>query len=423
MIIQNFDSLATTSQRKIVLNLIESALTSIQPKEVFNKNVELNDNVLKILDSTYDLSTFEHIYIIGFGKGSARNAKLLEDLLGNKLTEGFVIDTEEQDFKQIQFTKGTHPVISKENIDFTEKVITTYSRLTEKDLALVIVCGGGSAMFEYPHSVTLEQKIDIEKSLLKSGATIIEMNKVRQHLSDVKGGGLAQILFPATIATLIFSDVPGNDISYIASGPTVKDDSTIDDAVSLIQQFNIPGVARESFIENPKDDKYFKNVQNHIVLSNLTALNAMAEKAKLLNITATIFSDRFQSIAKDAGKKLIEQTKNGEILLAGGETTVRVTGNGIGGRNQEVVLGGLINIQPGTIIASFASDGWDNCEVAGAIGDSQTAEKTQQQNLSIEEYLKSNNSLDFFTQNGDAIRTGRLPSNVSDLFIVFKYNE
>ena len=420
MIIQNFNTLATTPERKIVLELIETALQSIQPEEVFKKNVSLNENNLQILDSTYDLNLYEHIYLIGFGKGSAKNAKLLENLLGEKLTEGFVIDTEGQDFKKIEFTKGTHPVISKGNIDFTEKVITRYSQLTDKDLVIIIVCGGGSAMFEYPHSVTLEQKIDIEKSLLKSGATIIEMNKVRQHLSDVKGGGLAQILFPATIATLIYSDVPGNDISYIASGPTTKTDSTIDDAVTLIQKFNIAGVARESFIENPKDDKYFKNVHNHIVLSNLTALNAMMEKAKELNITATISSDKFQSIAQEAGRKLIEQTKNGEILLAGGETTVHVTGNGIGGRNQEVVLGSLSTIQTGTIIASFASDGWDNCEVAGAIGDFQTIEEAKGKNLSIEEYLKNNNSLEFFQKTDDAIMTGRLPSNVSDLFIVYK---
>jgi len=422
MLIQNFDSLSTTPQRKIVLDLIEAALESIQPEEVFKRNISLNENNLLILGSSYDLNLYEHIYLIGFGKGSAKNAKLLENLLGEKLTEGFVIDTEGQDFKKIEFAKGTHPVISKENIDFTEKVITKYSRLTEKDLVIVVVCGGGSAMFEYPHSVTLEQKIDIEKSLLKSGATIIEMNKVRQHISDVKGGGLAQILFPASIATLIFSDVPGNDISYIASGPTVKTDNTIDDAVALIQKYNIAGVARESFIENPKDDKYFKNVQNHIVLSNITALNAIIEKAKTFGITARIFSDKFQSIAHEAGKKLIEQANLGEILLAGGETTVHVTGNGIGGRNQEVILGSLSSIQTGTIIASFASDGWDNSEAAGAIGDMQTITKAKEQNVSIEESLNNNNSLDFFTKTGDAIRTGRLPSNVSDLFIIYKYD-
>lgn len=420
MIIQNFDALATSAERKIVLELIETAFSSIQPEEVFKKNVSLNENNLRILNETYDLSAFEHIYLIGFGKGSARNAKILEDILGDKLTEGFVIDTEGQDFKKIQFTKGTHPVISKENLDFTEKVITKYSRLTEKDLVLIIVCGGGSAMFEYPHSVTLEQKIDIEKSLLKSGATIFEMNKIRQHLSDVKGGGLAQILYPATISTLIFSDVPGNDIKYIASGPTAKDDTTIDDAMALIQKFNIAGVARESFIDNPKDDKYFKNVQNHIVLSNLTALTSMVEKAKTLGITARIFSDKFQSIATEAGEKLIGQTQTGEILLIGGETTVRVTGKGIGGRNQEVVLGSLNTIQTGTVIASFDSDGWDNCEAAGAIGDSETVKKAKEKNVSIEESLNNNNSLDFFTKTQDAILTGRLPSNVSDLMVVYK---
>ncbi|PIR79087.1 MAG: hypothetical protein COU26_03015 [Candidatus Levybacteria bacterium CG10_big_fil_rev_8_21_14_0_10_36_30] len=420
MIIQNFDSITTTSARKIVLTLVEEAFLSIQPDEVFKKNVNLNGNSLNILDSSYDLNNYEHVYLIGFGKGSAKNAKLLEDLLGEKLNEGYVIDTTRQDFKKINFTQGTHPIISQENVDFTLRVMDRFSKLTERDLVLVVVCGGGSAMFEHPHSVSLEQKIEIEKALLKSGADIIEMNKIRQHLSDVKGGGLAQILYPATITTLIFSDVPGNDITYIASGPTVKDDTKIEDALNLMKKYNISNVPREAFIDNPQDDKYFEKVKNIIVLSNLTALNAMNSKALELDIASEIFSDHFQGDARSAGQILISECKPNSILLVGGETTVHVTGNGKGGRNQEVVLGALQFLGNQTTIASFDSDGWDNCESAGAIGDFQTLEKAKNLNLSIEEYLKTNNSLDFFTKTGDAISTGRLPSNVSDLMIIYK---
>jgi len=420
MIIQNFDSITTTSARKIVLTLVEEAFLSIQPDEVFKKNVNLNGNSLNILDSSYDLNNYEHVYLIGFGKGSAKNAKLLEDLLGEKLNEGYVIDTTRQDFKKINFTQGTHPIISQENVDFTLRVMDRFSKLTERDLVLVVVCGGGSAMFEHPHSVSLEQKIEIEKALLKSGADIIEMNKIRQHLSDVKGGGLAQILYPATITTLIFSDVPGNDITYIASGPTVKDDTKIEDALNLMKKYNISNVPREAFIDNPQDDKYFEKVKNIIVLSNLTALNATNSKALELDIASEIFSDHFQGDARSAGQILISECKPNSILLVGGETTVHVTGNGKGGRNQEVVLGALQFLGNQTTIASFDSDGWDNCESAGAIGDFQTLEKAKNLNLSIEEYLKTNNSLDFFTKTGDAISTGRLPSNVSDLMIIYK---
>lgn len=418
--IQNFDELSKTPQRKIVLDLVEEALKSIQPEENFKKNVKLEGNVLTIVDKTFDLSNFEHVYLIGFGKGSAKNSKLLEDLLGDKLTEGYVIDTNSEEFNKIQFTQGTHPVVSQQNVDFTFNIMGRFSKMTERDLVLVVVCGGGSAMFEHPHSVSVEQKIEIEKELLKSGANIIEMNKIRQHLSDVKGGGLAQILYPATVATLIYSDVPGNDITYIASGPTVKDNTRIDDAMVLVQKYAI-NAPREAFIDNPQDDKYFENVTNIIVLSNLTALNAMKSKAQEAGVTVEIYSDHFQGDAHAAGSKLISETKPNSILLAGGETTVHVTGKGKGGRNQEVVLAALKLIEQNTIICSFDSDGWDNCEVAGAIGDIQTKKAAEEQNLSIDEYLNDNNSLDFFSKTRDAIVTGRLPSNVADLFVVYKH--
>ena len=199
--IQNFDALATTDQRRTLLEIIEAGITSIQPEENFKKTVSFENNILTILKSSYDLSNFDHVYLIGFGKGAAHNSKFLENLLGEKLSEGYVIDTTGEEFSKIEFTKGTHPVISQENVDFTFKIMERFSKMTERDLALVVICGGGSAMFEHPHSVSLEQKIGIEKALLKSGANIIEMNKIRQHLSDVKGGGLAQILYPSTIAT------------------------------------------------------------------------------------------------------------------------------------------------------------------------------------------------------------------------------
>lgn len=421
MLIKNFDDLNTTPQRKICLELIESALSSIQPAQVFEQNINLNRNILKIMNSNYDLNSYENIYILGFGKGSSGNAKILEDILSEKLTEGFVIDTKPENFKKIQFTKGTHPVISQVNVDFTEKVINRFSKLTEKDLVFVIVCGGGSAMFEKLHSVSLEQKIEIEKALLKSGATIFEMNKIRQHLSDVKGGGLAKILYPATVATLIFSDVPGNDIAYIASGPTVKDPTTIDDAILLIKKFNIPNVPREIFIDNPTEDKYFEKVENHIVLSNLTALNTMKSKAEELGINAIILTDKFQDEAKLASKKLLDKTPSSSILLAGGETTVKVRNeNGKGGRNQELVLGALPHLERNTTIVSFATDGWDNTEFAGAIGDATTIQKAKNLSIDPNEFLEKNDSFTFFEKTEDGIITGRLPSNVSDLMIILK---
>ncbi len=421
MLITNFDQLAITPQRKTILDIIEAGFESLQPDVNFKKTVQFDNNILTILDQQYDLNTFDHVYLIGFGKGSSTNAKLLEDLLGEKLSEGYVIDTKEQEFKKIQFTLGTHPVVSQQNVDFTFKLMDRFSKMTERDLVLVVVCGGGSAMLEHPHSVSIEQKIEIEKALLKSGANIIEMNKIRQHLSDVKGGGLAQILYPATVATLIYSDVPGNDISYIASGPTVKDDTTIDDAMALVTKFNIPDITPEVFINNPHDDKYFEKVRNHIVLSNLTALNKMKEIAEQNNLSATIFSDKFQGEARNASLELMSKQEGPGILFAGGETTVTAKGDGKGGRNQEATLSALINLPDNTLVCFFASDGWDNSEAAGAIADSETKRKATEQNVDLSGFLENNDSFTAFQQTKDAIMTGRLPSNVADLMIVWKW--
>lgn len=423
-LIKNFDELATTPEREVVLQIIEAGLSAIQPENVIHKNISLQDTILTIQDKTFDLSHYEHIYLIGFGKGSAGISKLIEEILGERLSEGYVIDTNEEKFSKIKFTKGTHPLPSLENFKFTKKVIERFNgKLTKDDLVLVVICGGGSAMLVAPNKISLDQKIAVNKALLTSGATIIEMNTVRKHLSRVKGGGLAKILYPSTVVSLIFSDVPGNDLSFIASGPTVKDATSIDDAWRLIKRFKIEkkvSLAKNDMIETPKEDKYFEKAKNLLILSNQTALSAMFEKALLLGWKVSILSDRIEGEAKTVGKRLIDSTDSGSILLAGGETTVTVHGKGEGGRNQELVLGAMPLLNDDITVASIGSDGWDNTPFAGAIGDAQTLNKAQYLNIDPQMYLNSNNSQEFFEKVKDGITTGRLPSNVSDLMVVLK---
>lgn len=424
--IKNSDSLASSEPRKVVLQLIETALASIQPETVMENNFKIQGNTLKISDQEFDLSNFNRVVLIGFGKGSAGISKIIESKLGDKLTEGHVIDTNSETFDKIHFTQGSHPLPSTLNAAFTQALLKRIAtlQLTEKDLVLVVICGGGSAMLVAPNKISLDQKIEVNKALLKSGATISEMNIVRKHLSEVKGGGLAHALYPATVASLIFSDVPGNDITVIASAPTVLDPTTVDDAKQVLSKYHID--SELSFVisalhETPKDESIFKNVHNIILLSNKTALVAMQEKASKLGIESSLYSDKFEHTASSAGLELINQTKPGSILLAGGETTVHVTGNGAGGRNQEVVLGALENIDSQTIICSFASDGWDNSKFAGAIGDNLTRAKAEELRIDINSCLNNNNSLEFFEKTGAGIETGRLPSNVSDLFIIYRF--
>lgn len=424
--IKNFDQLAKTPQRKIVLELMETALESIQPKNVMDSNFKIEGNSLVIADHKLEISSYNRVFLIGFGKGSAGISKIIEEKLADLLTEGYVIDTNAESFNKVNFTQGTHPLPSTINAAFTQSLLDRISRLNlnERDLVLVAICGGGSAMLVAPNNISLDQKIEVNKTLLKSGATISEMNIVRKHLSEVKGGGLAKVLFPAVIASLVFSDVPGNDLSVIASSPTHFDPTTVQDAKKVIEKYDLsqslPFVLK-ALHETPKEQSLFKNVHNIIVLSNKTALAAMKKQAKELGLESTIFSDMFEHEAKTAGLELVNQTKPSSILLAGGETTVHVAGKGAGGRNQEVILGALDNIDGQTIICSFDSDGWDNSRFAGAVGDAETKKKALELQVDINTCLNNNSSLEFFTNTGDGIETGRLPSNVSDLFIVYKY--
>ncbi len=425
-LIKNFTQLAKTEERGKILSLVNAALDSIQPQNVIPGILRLAGDTLGIQTQSYELTKYRRLFLIGFGKGSAAFAKEIERIIGGKLAEGFVIDVEGEKLQKISFTKGTHPLPSQENYDFTIKLLQHFTeiRLREDDLVLVVVCGGGSAMLVAPDKIDLEKQIAVSKALLASGANIYDMNTVRKHLSRVKGGGLAKALYPATIATMVFSDVPGNDLSFIASGPTVRDETTIDDAWSLIEKFGIRDtvkLTKNDLSETPKEEEYFANVHNQVVMSNKTALQAMQKEAAKQGLSARIFSDTFQSDANVAGKTLIDEAKKGEVLLAGGETTVKVAGGGEGGRNQEVVLAALPALSEKTILVSFDSDGWDNSHLAGAVGDHLSRASANSLGLVVDEYLAQNNSLSFFEQVGDGIETGRLPANVSDLFIVYKY--
>lgn len=421
-VIKNYDSLASTPERRVVLDLIETALASIEPKTAMNEHFSLHDSTLQVMDEQIDLSAYNRVFVIGFGKGSSGIAKIVEDTLGERLTEGYVIDNVEESFSKIQFTLGTHPLPSQENISFTEQVLAQIHDLSEKDLVLVIICGGGSAMFEAPYALSLEKLTAVFNSMLKSGANISEMNVIRKHLSKVKGGGLAKHLYPAKVVSLMFSDVPGSVLSVIASGPTVKEASSMDDVRVLLAKYPLPEeltLADTDFSTLPTNDMYFTNVSNILVLSNRTALEAMQKKATELGLPVTIGSDKIQGDAKVLAAQLLADAKPGLTLL-GGETTLHVMGHGKGGRNQTLVLGSLPHIPVGTIFASFDSDGTDFYFFAGAIADASTVTKAKELHLDPQRFLDDDNSYEFFAKIGDGIDTGKLESNVSDLMIIYK---
>lgn len=434
-LIKNFEELVTSPQRRDLLEIVEVGLEAVQPSRVVNDQLAMNSEQLRLRDWEVDLSKYKRVYLVGFGKGSAEISRVVEEKFDGRLIRGWTIDMEDQilniknqrDISKIKYVTGTHPLPSRENFQFTKEVVNELEgKLTERDLVLVVICGGGSAMLIYPYSGEVEQVVEVNRQMLKSGAIIEEMNTVRKKLDRVKGGGLAKILYPAKVVSLIFSDVPGNDLSVIASGPTVKDPTTVEEAWKVIEKYEL-GLKKEDLMETPKEGKFFEQVDNFLTLSNLTALEAMRKKSEELGYDVTIYSDRLQGEAREVGRWLVEEaTKkvgNKSILLAGGETTVTVKGGGKGGRNQELVLGALnsnLVTSRNLAVASVASDGWDNCELAGAIGDGNSKFKIENSKLKIEEYLESNNSFELFEKIGDGIETGRLPSNVSDLMIILR---
>ena len=420
-IIKNYKDLSFTNERKVVLDLIEKAYESIQPRKVVGENISLAEsNILYIKDTPIDLSKYENIYLLGFGKGSSVISRLVEEKLGDLLTDGYVIDIIEEKFSKIKFTKGTHPLPSKENFDFANMVLKQFSNLTKNDLVITIICGGGSSLFEAPYSLSLKQKTEIDEAILKSGMDIYQMNTVRKHLSKVKGGFFAKTIYPASVINLIFSDVLGNDISFIASGPSVIDETTITDAINLKNKFGIK-IDDKYFTETPKNEKYFNNVFNFLILTNDTPIDSIEKEARRLGIKTFVYSKTISFNAKTLGTELIQKTPKGTLLIAGGESFVNVKGKGRGGRNQEVVLGALLNIEKNIVISSFGTDGWDNYTLAGAIGDVNTVEKAKDLHLDMRKYLIDDNTLPFFEKTKDGIITGKLPSNVSDIMLVYRH--
>ena len=421
MIIKNFGSLATNKLRKDALEIAESAFESIDTETVIKESVKLTNGVLEIKGRQFHLKKFERIYLIGVGKAAFAAGKTLEKILGNYITDGIVLDIQAGKMKKLKSLVGTHPLASQKNVLATKEIISLLKKAGKDDLILAVISGGSSALLCAPHKISYEKITEIFEVMTDAGATIEEINIVRKHLSEINGGDLAKLTYPATIVSLIFSDVPGDDLSTIGSGPTVLDNSTKEEAQALIEKYNVSKGAKLSKLElteTPKNPIYFENVTNIIVVNNKRAVDAMANKATELNYKVSILSTQIQGEAQEVCEKLLAGAEDKTAVLAAGETTVSIKGNGIGGRNQHLVLSALKRLKKDQVIISADSDGVDHSAFAGAIGDKDTVKKADGKKLSIERYLNNFDSFNFFRLVEDGIETGPLESNVSDFMIV-----
>ena len=433
MTITNFKKLAKTPLRKKALEIAEAGYEAINIGKAVNEKFVLKNGVLTVEDDSksktkINFNDFKNVYFVGVGKGSALGAAAIAKILGKYLTKGISLDV--VNFKsnspKLAIIKGTHPLASAKNVSATAKIIKLAKQAKKDDLVIVFVCGGGSALLCGSKS-ELKHNLAATKLLTAAGADILELNTVRKHVSQIKAGNLAKLIYPATAVSLIVSDVVGNGMSMIASGPTVKDKTTKKDAERVLKKYRIDP-KRFGLIETPKDDKYFKHIRNILFVSNKTAVLAMAQKARELKLKPKIKSLALKGEARKifdvlAGKS---QKRGVEVVLAAGETTVRIkTGvkTGKGGRNQESVLSFISylnnnkRLKSWPVFVSFASDSHDNTEAAGAVGDYLTVKKAVKLGLNPWQFLGRHDSFNFFKKTGDLIFAKKECFNVADLMI------
>lgn len=398
-------------RRRVLLDIAEYVLAGLSPKKLFKKAFFKKN-----------IKHFRRVVIFSIGKAAASMVKAALPLLRRTPNAIFMAN------------KG-HPLPTAEGVMRTKKIIAAARDLGHNDLAIVLISGGGSAMLTAPVlGITLEDKIKTTKMFLKCGATIQEMNVVRKHLSQVKGGRLASLLYPATVWGFVISDVPENDLSTIASGPLSPDPSSFADALKIIKKYWVklpPRVqiylekgAKTPALETPKPgEKYFKNVTLRILADHTTILLKALEKAKQLKIPATVLAKPLTGEARLAASKLIKKAKKNGLLVASGETTVTCRGNGFGGRNQEFVLSCLHYLKKNQTLLSIGTDGIDGIcpeKIAGAIGDFQMLKKAKEKKLAVDDFLRKNDSYTFFKKTNGLIKTGPTGTNLSDLFLVLQ---
>ena len=375
--------------------------------------MSLDSDVLKIQGNEYDLKKFKNIFIAAIGKGCGLIAEELENLIGAKnIKAGVAIDLKHRKLKKIKVFGGTHPLPSEKNILATKKLIKTLKEAKSKDLVITIVCGGGSSLACLPaKNNSCNDLRSVSEHMLKGGATIQELNTVRKHISKIHGGNMAKYAYPANVLGLIISDVPGNDIDIVASGPISLDGSSLEEAKKLATKFKVQNI---ELSETPKDLKYFKKVTKLMLASGSTALEGMKQKAKELNYDISIYSENLSGLANEVGPKLAKKVKSKQVLLACGETTVVVTKPGMGGRNQDLALSALPYLKNNSVIISASSDGKDNINVAGGITDFSINYK----NLNPTKAVADNQSFKTLKSINGLYIINKITANVSDFIVV-----
>lgn len=438
--------------RSHLVDIFNAALAAADPYRAVNRALRIEKSRLYAGGAAYSLDGFSRVIVVGAGKATARMAKAVEDALGERIAKGVIVvkHGHTAPLRIIEQVEASHPTPDEAGARGTRKVLDLVRAAAEETLVICLLSGGGSALLVAPaDGVTLADKQEATRLLLASGAGIDELNAVRKHLSAVKGGRLAEAAAPAAVLTFILSDVIGNALDVIASGPTAPDSTTFQDAVAVVRKYGLEpkvsaGVlarlergAQSLLPETVKDgDPCLTKTRNVIVGGIGQALAAARERAQQLGFAAEIATAGLRGEARDAAGALAraalaarEALKPGErrCLLSGGETTVTVRGNGIGGRNQELALAFALEIagRDGIALLSAGTDGTDGpTDAAGAVVDGLTVPRARERGLDPSAFLANNDSYAFFrkydelTGEQSHLVTGPTGTNVMDLQII-----
>jgi len=427
--------------REDAISIFNAAVDAVQPSHLMQEHVQLHDGILTICDKTFSLPAGRPVWIFGAGKAAAAMAQALEPILSHVPVRGIVITKYDHalPLQHIEVAEAGHPLPDENGVQATARMMARLKAVQPGDVVLFLLSGGASALLaDYPEGASLIQVQQVFGLLLKSGADIHEMNVVRKHLSSIKGGQLALLADTKAWCSLILSDVVGDDLSIIGSGPTVPDPSTFSDAVAILDKYNLTAKLPEAIQEylqrgcagyvpeTPKPGHPgLEAVHNFLVGSNAIALAAAAQKAVNLGYATEVLTSTATGQASTIAAELVAAAKDWKgprpaCILMGGESTVTVTGQGLGGRNQHLALaaGLLLATAPDITILSAGTDGTDGpTDAAGAVTDRELMHSAATQGLDAAHYLTQYNAYHFFEKAGGLIKTGPTQTNVMDIML------
>ncbi len=446
-------SMKASAHAAQISRILGAALAAVDPQAAVRRALRREGATLRVAGRAYDLGSTGRILLVGAGKASVAMARGLVEALGDEIDAGAIIAknldaTDEVGSEKIQVLIGAHPVPDRRSLDSTRKIMDVLQGLQANDLVFCLISGGGSALLTQPApGVSLEDLQQLTRNLLACGATIQEINTLRKHLDQVKGGGLLRRAQPASLVTLILSDVVGNPLETIASGPTVADPSTFSDAVGILKSYQLweatPANIREHLEQGvagaveetlKPGDARLERGATLLVGSNQLAAQAATEQARQEGFNSLLLTTYLQGEASQAGKFLAAVARQVDAsgsplprpacLLLGGETTVTLRGDGRGGRNQEVALGAVESLAGlrGTLLVTLATDGEDATSgAAGAVASGETAGRARAAGVDPADFLRRNDSTHFFEALDDLILTGPTGTNVNDLNFLFLF--